>query len=221
MLKQFVCLELLGDEFDLVLGVEELLLGLVQLGLELAVGVFEVIKVTLWHHIGLVFILGLSLAVVGVDGDRLIGDLFFPVLKQFLEFALVLLDDEILLEDGLNEQFLLLSSVLEFQVQLRLLFLQIRDIPFLFLQYLLDPLNIRFQSFELTGGLLDKFLVDGLQFLSKCAWKYILLVFYLGCVTLLLLRFSSLARWQTGGLMAVTVGLFLEWLRRVVVFPTL
>ena len=107
-------------------------------------------------------ILGLSLIIVGLNRTRFGGDLFFPVLKQFLEFTLILLDDEILLEDGLNEQFLLLSSVLKFRIQMRLLFLQIRDIAFLFLEYLLDPLNIRLQSFELAGGFLDEFLVDGL-----------------------------------------------------------
>lgn len=221
LLEQLVGLKLLGDELDLVLCVEELLLGLVQLGFQLVVGVLEVIEVNLWHDIGLFHLLGLSLTIVGLNRTRLAGDLFFPVLEQFLEFALVLLDDEILLEDGLNEQFLLLCSVLEFRMQMRLLFLQIRDIAFLFLEYLLYPLNIRLQSFELTGGLLDEFLVDGLQFLSKCDGKYILLLFSRGYVSLLLLRFSSLGRWLTGATMAVTVGLFLDWLRRVVVLPTL
>lgn len=177
LLEQLVGFKLLRDELDLVPCIEELLLGLVQLGLQLAVGLLEVIKVASWYDIGLFLLLTLSPAIVSLDHTRFTSDLFFLFLEQFLEFALVLFDDEILLEDGLNEQFLLLSSVLKFRMQVRLLFLQIRDIAFLFLEYLLNPLNIRLQSFELTGGLLDEFPVDGLQFLSKWGERYILLVF--------------------------------------------
>lgn len=113
----------MGDELDLVLRVEELLLGLVELGLQLIVGVFEVIKDAFGHYIRLFFSLCLSRAIVGLDCNWFICDLLFPVFKQFLEFALVLLDDEILLEDGLNQQFFLLSRVLKFCMQLCLLFL--------------------------------------------------------------------------------------------------
>lgn len=162
LLEQLVGLKLLRDELDLVPCVEELLLSLVQLGLQFAVGLLEVIKVAFWYDIRLFLLFGLSPAFISLYRRKFHGDLFFPILKQLFELALVLLDDEILLEDCLNEQFLLLSSVFKFRMQLRLLFLQIRDIALLFLEYLLNPLNIRLQSFELTGGLLDEFLVDGL-----------------------------------------------------------
>ena len=109
LLQDLVGLELLRQQLHLVLSVEQLLLQPEGLVLQLEVLLLHRTVFRLRTALGERVSLGRHLVVLEADGLLGSPDLGHRAfLDEFLDLHLVLLDDQVLLEDGLDEDLLFL-----------------------------------------------------------------------------------------------------------------